>query len=44
MGDYRDNRQAANRGSLFAYVRRIGKGPVTVRFAAEGLTPAEVKP
>ena len=44
MGDYRDNRQAANRGSLFAYVRRIGKGPVTVRFSADGLTPAEVNP
>ncbi len=42
MGDYRDNRQAANRGALFAYVHRIGKGPVTVRFSADGLTTAEV--
>ena len=43
MGDYRDNRQAANRGALFAYVRRLGKGTITVRFTADGLNPTEVK-
>ena len=43
MGDYRDNKQAAYRGSLFAYIRRIGKGPVKVRFSADGLSQTEVE-
>lgn len=42
MGNYRDNVQAAYRGSLFAYIKRTGKGDVVVRFSSNGLTTAEI--
>lgn len=42
MSDYRDNHQPAYRGRLAAYVRRTGKGTVTLTFSAEGLEPCRL--